>query len=159
MLSHSEIKARLKSGPIETGWKAFDTLANKQGIFTGNVSGDAQFSGFIRPSSELECNGRTNPPRHLQDFDLAPFIRAGIPRLTLDAVRARTDACSGTILYRVQHFRRKERLVHGYVLTAKDGKRLATFTTNAGRQHFKSAAVVEAFAAFVSWRAEDHPTA
>jgi len=39
-------------------------------ISTGNVIGDCVHSGCIRSYNEIECNGFTNNPGHLQNYDL-----------------------------------------------------------------------------------------
>ena len=87
-------------------------------ISTGNVIGDAQFSWCIRPFTETECNGFTNPQGHLQEFDLKPF-RQLIPEDILSYTR---DACHGkqAILYVFKHFIKHRRIVDGAVLTTSD---------------------------------------
>ena len=39
----------------------------------GSVTGNGQFSNYVRGKMDLECNGQTNDPGHLRDFDLKPF--------------------------------------------------------------------------------------
>ena len=62
---------------INSGWKLFDEQTNL--ITTGNASTNTQQSSYIRPWTETECNGRTNPEGHLTNFDLHPFRKYGIP--------------------------------------------------------------------------------
>ena len=62
---------------INSGWKLFDEQTNL--ITTGNVYTNTQLSSYIRPWTETECNGRTNPEGHLTNFDLHPFRKYGIP--------------------------------------------------------------------------------
>ena len=67
---------------IDSGWKEFDRQTNV--IATGNVYATTQFSSFIRPWKETECNGFTNPEGHLMDFDMKPFRTFRIPRMIED---------------------------------------------------------------------------
>lgn len=62
---------------IESGWKLFDNQTNC--ISTGNVYANTQFSSFVRPWAQTECNGFTNEEGHLTMFDMKPFQKYGIP--------------------------------------------------------------------------------
>lgn len=62
---------------INSGWKLFDNQTNL--ITTGNASTNTQLSSCIRPWTETECNGRTNPEGRLTNFDLHPFRKYRIP--------------------------------------------------------------------------------
>lgn len=53
--------------------KRIARLAAEQGVYTGNVWSGLQYSNFIRSEHETECNGFTNPPGKLRDFDLKPY--------------------------------------------------------------------------------------
>ena len=67
---------------INSGWKEFDKQTNV--IATGNVYATTQFSSFIRPWKETECNGFTNPEGHLMNFDMTPFRNHNIPKDIMD---------------------------------------------------------------------------
>ena len=62
---------------IDSGWKEFDKQTNV--IATGNVYATTQYSSFIRPWKETECNGFTNPEGHLMDYDLKSFRKYAMP--------------------------------------------------------------------------------
>lgn len=87
-------------------------------ISTGNVIGDAQFSFYIRPYTETECNGFTNPQGHLQEFDLKPF-RQLIPEDIINYVKEASHD-KQTILYVFKHFIKGRRIVDGAVLTTSN---------------------------------------
>jgi hypothetical protein len=103
---------------IHTGHATFDRQCDI--LMTGNVWGNTQFSNFIRPESELECNGIVNAPGHLRSYDLGMFT--ALPSFVRDAVIAAT-ADKAAILYEIRHWvgskRRDNRrkIVHGYLLT------------------------------------------
>lgn len=63
---------------IDSGWKEFDRQTNV--IATGNVYANTQYSSFIRPWKETECNGFTDPEGHLIKYDLKPFQNYWIPK-------------------------------------------------------------------------------
>jgi hypothetical protein len=93
-------------------------------ISTGNVIGDVQYSSFVRPRDELECNGFVNEPGHLQEYDLKPFREIlHSPGYILDAVRQETRS---VILYAIFHYsyNKGERIIHGVILTTGDHKLL-----------------------------------
>ena len=56
---------------ICTGHKTFDKQTNI--ISTGNIIANTMYGQFVRSRYRLECNGRTNPEGHLQEFDLNGF--------------------------------------------------------------------------------------
>lgn len=103
---------------IHTGHSTFDRQCD--GMTTGNVIGNTQFSFYIRHASQLECNGYTTVPGHLRDYDLEHF--KDLPRHVRDAVLSYTTDITA-ILYEIRHWvgskrqdtRRK--IVHGYILT------------------------------------------
>lgn len=81
---------------ISSGWRLFDRQTNC--ISTGNVIADTQFSSFVRPWRETECNGFIRPEGHLMDFDLGPFRKYGIPGRIMDILKDREREDS-VILY------------------------------------------------------------
>lgn len=70
---------------ISSGWKEFDKQTNC--ISTGNVYARTQYSSFIRPWKETECNGFTNPEGHLMNFDLKPFRNFRIPKRIMEILK------------------------------------------------------------------------
>lgn len=102
------------------------TLPHKElnrGYFgTGNMLTDHQYSGFIRPSSQTECNGYTSEVGHLQDFDMQPF-REYLDSWTDKKVRGLVDQNNGGILYVIRHFNNRRRIIDGVVLTTTDHKK------------------------------------
>lgn len=117
-------------------------------LCVGNVWSNTQFSNFIRPRDETECNGFTFPPGYLQDCDLKPY--AGLPGTTLNTIRDMVNHNHGGVLYRLQHVAPARnglpahRVVHGYILTNKQhDPRLRLVMPEIGARGSKS--VVSAF--------------
>lgn len=102
---------------IETGYKSFDKYCVSIG--QGNVWGCGQFSNFIRPKQELTCNGFTNPPGHLQDFDLKHYDNYQLHVCIKMKVRELVNANNGGILYCFYHYAKGQRVIHGFILTSK----------------------------------------
>ena len=64
-----------KNATVRTGLKGYDSKISRDSFayMHGNVTSNFQFSSFVRAPSETQCNGFTNPPGHLTQFDLKPF--------------------------------------------------------------------------------------
>lgn len=101
-------------------------------ITTGNQIGNIVYSNFVRPFSETECNGFTNEPGHLQNYDitenivgptLSQNIREEIRKLTHD---------KGGIVYNFHHWNGNKRIDDGIVLTTKDYKLIKVWYVNKG---------------------------
>ena len=93
-----------------------------QCISTGNVIANTQYSNYIRPYGETECNGFTNPPGHLQDWDLTKNIVAStLPGQIREEIRQLTRE-NGGIVYNFHHWKGDRRIDNGIVLTARDHK-------------------------------------
>jgi hypothetical protein len=103
---------------IETGLKAFDRFCTC--IMTGNHIGDGHSSAYVRPWNEIECNGKKDyEPGHLQNFDLKPWREHGLPRNVDEYLVAfAKDEC--VILNKFWHYRRGNKVVHGYIITRGD---------------------------------------
>ncbi len=102
---------------IETGHKTFDRKTDC--IDTGNVWASTQLSNYVRPVSEVECNGRQFPPGHLRDFDLNRFRRSGgLPTAVENWFKKNPEGTH--ILYRFFHRIGERKIVHGYVITDGD---------------------------------------
>ena len=69
---------------IDTGCKIFDRQCTY--LAQGNHWGNCQFSSYVRPVSETECNGRTVPTGELFDFDITAFKE--MPPHVRSAIRA-----------------------------------------------------------------------
>jgi hypothetical protein len=125
-------RKRISDG-IDTGHKAFDRQANATVVTVGNVMSDVQFSSYVRPADELECNGFTNEPGHLQNFDIQQFRRSRpeMPAHVERAARAAADRWGGAILYRFGYWVRvtvDPRRIHmGWVVTDKQHRLVAAF--------------------------------
>jgi hypothetical protein len=130
---------------IHTGHSDFDRQAD--GLMVGNVYGNVQHSSYIRPRTELECNGRTNQPGHLREFDLNGFndlhhfykIKCEILEIT------NSKTC---ILYEFRSFRVGRKTVHGYVLT--DGVTHKLIKCWVVGPTYKSRNVIEAVIPYIS---------
>lgn len=81
---------------IDTGWKEFDRQTNL--ITTGNVFANTQYSSYIRPWKETECNGFVNKEGHLMNYDLRPFVQYRMPR-HIEAIIRDKDRADSVILY------------------------------------------------------------
>lgn len=62
---------------INSGWKEFDRQTNC--ITTGNAYCNTQYSSYIRPYKETECNGFVKPQGELLAWDLQQYRRFRIP--------------------------------------------------------------------------------
>lgn len=99
---------------IDSGLAVFDRQVGCLSV--GNVVGDCQYSTFIRPRTEITCNGRRFEPGELQRLDLRGFEDL-IDEHMLEHVR-RECASKPAILYVFfHHTRAGNRIVHGSLLT------------------------------------------
>ena len=85
---------------------------NKQAIalMTGNVIDNGYTSWYIRPWNQTECNGYTNEPGHLQNFDLNTF--KNLPNYVREYFRS---APMPIILMEVFTYNKRQKMVHGYI--------------------------------------------
>ena len=98
---------------IDTGNKTFDRQTSCIG--TGNQIGDTQLSNYIRPFNQTECNGFTNEPGHLQNYDLNWLMDNLSPRVRAwFKVNGQNEAF---ILYQFHHRRNGRKIIHGWVIT------------------------------------------
>jgi hypothetical protein len=128
---------------FESQHKAFNRWVNCIG--TGNMISDGQFSSYIRPESETECNGFTSPTGHLREFDLKPF-QPFLPHNVREAVLSATKR-KQMILYMFSHISRGERVIHGFILTESNYKLVRKFYIN---RSVKSRSVIDEAALYVS---------
>lgn len=123
-------RKRISDG-IDTGHKTFDRQANASIVTVGNVVSDVQFSSYVRPADELECNGFVNEPGHLQNFDIRQFHRSGVPAEVERVTRSAADRWGGAILYRFGYWvsvTMDPRRIHlGWVVTDKQHRLVAAF--------------------------------
>lgn len=121
---------------INSGWKLFDRQTNL--ITSGNCYCSTQYSGYIRPWREKECNGRVNPEGHLMKFDMDPFDRHAIPQRIREILvdKERKDS---VILY-MFFVTNKEKHIQpfGWVVTSREKKLIAKqIVRRPGQQHLK----------------------
>jgi hypothetical protein len=130
---------------IETGHKTFDRQADL--ISTGNVIGHVQYSSYIRPYNETECNGLKFEKGHLRAFDLQWWIKTlRTPERVLNYVLSATTDKS-VILYQFHHHGRLGRtIVDGHVVTTADHKLLASFRSDTP----KSGAILKAVLPYIT---------
>jgi hypothetical protein len=140
--------ANLSRSPVETGHKQFDNAVNGDHGYlgTGNVFSANQRSGFIRAHTKTTCNGRTNAPGHLQDYDLEPFK---LPAMVERAVREEAHD-KDVILYEIQSSKSRNTTVHGYLVTDTFHRELRSFTA----QTPKCDQIMNAVRSHLSW--DDH---
>jgi hypothetical protein len=127
---------------IDTGHKSFDRQTNV--LMAGNIIANTQFGWHIRPYSETECNGYTFEPGHLRRVDLGYFTH--LPHHVRQAVIELT-ATEAVWLYQFYHYSGKRRIVHGYLITAKDHTLLKTIVTG---DRYRSAKILAAVTPYVS---------
>jgi hypothetical protein len=114
---------------IDTGCSAFDSQCSH--LTGGNHWGSCQFSSFVRPVSETECNGRTVPVGELFDFDMKAFTT--MPAHVRAAIRAlsRTVVVS-EIRHHIGSHRLGRKIVHGYIVTDAAERLIRVFQTTDG---------------------------
>jgi hypothetical protein len=97
---------------INSDFKEFNKQTNC--ISYGNCISNTQYSSFIRPFNEIECNGFINEKGHLLRFDLKYF--KNIPERLMNILKdeKRTESY---ILYEFCIYKHNKKDVIGYVLT------------------------------------------
>ena len=107
---------------LSTGFKTFDKQTNYLG--TGNVCANTQFSWYIRPTYETECNGFSFKEGDLFKSDIKNFrLSSHIKKM----IQEFTDKNSGSILYSFTYRKRGEDVKIGYLITSKDNKKYHIF--------------------------------
>lgn len=95
---------------LDTKLKTFNTQTDL--ITIGNVIADTQYSNYIRPYNEMECNGRTQPKGELRDYDLQFFT---LNEKVRNYVLKHTENENG-ILYQFHFYNaRKEKIIIGWI--------------------------------------------
>jgi hypothetical protein len=114
---------------IDTGCKIFDRQCTY--LTQGNHWGNCQFSSYVRPVSETECNGRTVPTGELFDFDIAAFKE--MPPHVRSAIRAMNQTVVvSEIRHHIGPHRARCKVVHGYVVADSSDRLIRVFQTNSG---------------------------
>ncbi|MFZ1009260.1 MAG: hypothetical protein WAN65_20625 [Candidatus Sulfotelmatobacter sp.] len=114
---------------IDTGCSAFDSQCSH--LTSGNHWGSCQFSTFVRPVSETECNGRTLPAGDLFDFDMRAFT--DMPAHVRAAIRAMNRiVVVSEIRHHIGSHRLGRKIVHGYIVTDDAERLIRVFQTTAG---------------------------
>lgn len=123
----ADTRARLKTGPVETGYARYDTFAQSDAfcVVDGNAVTDCQRSTFVRPFSQTEYDGRPYVEGELMSFDLKMFGGKMPPLLIKEiADPARKE---DLIAYEFSlPGPRKTRDVLGYALTDKNHRLIKT---------------------------------
>jgi hypothetical protein len=111
---------------IDTGCSDFDSQCSH--LTSGNHWGNCQFSSFVRPVFETECNGRTVPVGELFEFDINAFTT--MPSDVRAAIRAinRTVVVS-EIRHHIGSHRQGCKIVHGYIVTDAAERLIRVFQT------------------------------
>jgi hypothetical protein len=101
---------------IETGNKGFDKACKI--LCNGNAFTDTQTSYYIRAKTDVECNGLIWTEGELRKADLKVFRdgRNPMPSRFEDMVLKATETESA-ILYEIFHYRKGEKIFHGWILT------------------------------------------
>lgn len=100
---------------FESGHKAFD---RQTVILTpGNVIAPTQFSSYIRPAQETECNGQTWSEGHLQRFDLQSFAEYGLSHCLDEVRKIINERGTQAILYLFRHKSGERIIEDGLLLT------------------------------------------
>src|SRR5208282_1579546 len=103
----------------DTGCSDFDNQCLH--LTSGNHWGNCQFSTYVRPVSETECNGRTLPVGELFEFDMKAFTT--MPPSVRSSIRAmnRTVVVS-EIRHYLSSLSQGRKIVHGYIVTDAAGQ-------------------------------------
>jgi hypothetical protein len=114
---------------IDTGCSAFDSQCSY--LTSGNHWGNCQFSAFVRPVFETECNSRTFPVGELFDFDMKAFTM--MPAHVRAAIRAlnRTVVVS-EIRHHIGSHKLGRKIVHGYIVTGVEERLIRVFQITDG---------------------------
>lgn len=126
-------------------------------IMTGNVYSNVQSSTFVRARQQLQCNGFTNKPGHLQNWDLDTFAKDQ-SEMTPVLEYIRRDPFFETneaIAYRFFHVNGKVRHLHGVIITDVQHRVLRVFQRSdlGNRYSYKSSSVLDACRQFVAFPA------
>jgi hypothetical protein len=114
---------------IDTGCSAFDSQCSY--LTSGNHWGNCQFSTFVRPVFETECNGHTVPVGELFDFDMKTFTE--IPAHVRAAIRAMNcTVVVSEIRHHIGSHRHGRKIVHGYIVTDTAERLIRVFQTTDG---------------------------
>lgn len=115
---------------IETENKTFNRQTTV--ITHGNVIAPTMYSSYIRSPKNTECNGFTFSEWHLFKMDMKPFQEIfRLPSMVFDCVANEAlKRDKSVILYVFFHWRGKQRIIHGFVLTDWDYKHIETFYAN-----------------------------
>jgi len=99
---------------FESSHKTFNHKVD--GISTGNVLGNIQVSGFIRPYNELECYGVKSAPGHLQEWDLKTGTFNLLPQSLKDWIREHGKDKT-MIAYSFFYWQGMQRNIIGWIVT------------------------------------------
>lgn len=100
-------------------------------INRGNVIGNTQIGGYIRPYNETNCNGQTFPKGHLQNYDLNWLVK-DLPETLKQWIREYAKDKS-VIAYIFRHFQggyNGKKILDGFVIITTDHKLLRVVYAN-----------------------------
>ncbi len=114
---------------IDTGCKIFDRQCTY--LAQGNHWGNCQFSLYVRPVSETECNGHTVPTGELFDFDITAFKE--MPPHVRSEIRAMNQTVViSEIRHHIGPHRARCKVVHGYIVADSSDRLIRVYQTNSG---------------------------
>ena len=114
---------------IDTGCPVFDSQCSH--LTSGNHWGTCQFSTFVRPFFETECNGRMVPVGELFDFDMKALTM--VPPDVLSTIRVMNrNVVVSEIRHHIGSHRLGCKIVHGYIVTDAAERLIRVFQTTDG---------------------------
>ena len=129
---------------FESEHKTFNRQVDS--ISTGNVLGHVQLSGFVRAYDETKCNGNISEKGQLQNYDLDKFICKDFPWKIKDYIRKHAKEES-VICYEFRHWRGRQKVVHGYIVTTTDHWLMKVFYI---KNHWKSYSILKEAAKYIT---------
>lgn len=99
---------------IDSGFKEFDKQTNL--ITSGNCISDTQYSNYIRPYNETECNGNKFNEGHLFNYDLQAF---SINNYMKEYIKSLNEQIC---LYEFRIYRNHKKDIIGWLIERKNGE-------------------------------------
>jgi len=110
-------------------------------ISRGNVISDTQLSGCIRPFNEVECNGYTFPPGHLQEHDLY-WLNKYLPWRLKEWIRIHGKD-KEFIAYTFFYHHNDKRIFIGYVITSTAEENYKVLAKEYERSNWKTISALD----------------
>ena len=131
---------------FESEHKTFDQQVDS--ISTGNVIGNVQRSGHIRPYSKTECNGKQFPAGHLQNYDLG-FLNEHLREDIRNWIRGQDGELIG---YSFFYWKGMRRVLIGWIITDSKYRLIRMEPT---RRNAKTISALQECAKYVSQEVEN----